>query len=155
MVALLTPVLLTGLLTACGKEGTADMEQMPQDQATTRVKQLAEKVRAASGADAFSKGSETVSPCDGKAGDLSDPDKVYYIQGIYQLRTPVAQQKTLFADVRQQLVADGMKITDERTFDDGGGDLGASRDDGYKVSLRSGEDPLIAVLVSSPCYRTP
>jgi hypothetical protein len=153
MVALLTPVVLAGLLAACG-QGGAEMQQMPQDQATNRVKELAEKVRVASGTDAFSKGSETVSPCDGKLGDLSDPDKVYYIQGIYQLRVPIAEQKTLFAGIRQQLVTDGMKITDERTFDDGGGDLGATRDDGYSVSLRSGEDPLIAVLVSSPCYRT-
>lgn len=134
--------------------GGDDVQTMPPDRATARVKQYADDTRAAVGADAFSQRDENVSPCDGRMGELSDPDEVYYVQGVYQLLVPADQQAEVLSRVRERWRRDGLTIKQERSFGTGGtGEIGATAADGYTLNLTSGQPPAMLLLVSSPCYR--
>jgi hypothetical protein len=139
---------------ACAADG-ADVQSMPPDRAKSQVHRLAEQVRTAVAVESFSQADENVSPCEGRDGELSDAGDVYYIQGIYQLLVPAADQDEALARVRRQAPADGLEIKSERSFGSGaGGELTAANTDGYAVSLTSGQPPAMQLLVSSPCYRT-
>jgi hypothetical protein len=147
--ALLVAVVAGG----CTDKGD-NVETRAPEQATGQVKRYADTTRAAVGVDAFSQAGENVTPCEGRAGELSDPDEVYYVQGIYQVMVPAGQQADALARARQRWQADGLTIKAERTFGaDGTGEVSAATDDGYSLSLTSGQPPAMALLVSSPCYR--
>lgn len=143
-------------LAACTDNGGGDVQTKAPEQATAQVKDYAEAIRAAAGVDAFSERSENVTSCEGRLGELSDPDEVYYIQGIYQLLVPAEEQAATRTRVRQQWERDGLRITGERTFGTTGtGEVKATADGGYTLALTSGEPPAMLLLVSSPCYRRP
>jgi hypothetical protein len=140
--------------TACGDKGDDDVETKAPEQATSQVKQYAETTRTAAGVDRFSQSSENVTPCEGRAGEVSNPDEVYYVQGIYQLMIPADQQADALAQVRQRWQGDGLTIKSERSFGpDGTGEIVAATDTGYSLSLTSGQPPAMLLLVSSPCYQ--
>lgn len=139
--------------TACTDQGD-DVQTMAPDQATARVKQYAETVRGTVGLDAFSQANENVTPCEGRLGELSNPDEVYYVQGVYQLMVPAERQAEILSRAREQWQRDGLTIKKERSFGaDGTGEIGVSAADGYALTLTSGEPPAMLLLVSSPCYR--
>jgi hypothetical protein len=147
-IALLTATVAVG----CGNKGD-DVEIKAPEQATTAVKAYAEATRTAAGVAAFSHANEDVSPCEGRAGELSNPEEVYYVQGIYQLMVPADEQADALAKVRQAWETDGFTIKDARTVTGGRGKVSAATTDGYSLSLTSGEPPAMVLLVSSPCYR--
>jgi hypothetical protein len=150
---LLTATLAIGL-TACTTKGNDDVQTKAPDQATSEVKQYAETTRTAIGAGAFTQANENVTPCEGRAGELSDPEDVYYVQGNYQLLVPADQQADTLAKAREQWERDGHTITKERSFGpDGTGEVSASSSDGHTLTLSSGQPPAMLLLVASPCYR--
>jgi hypothetical protein len=132
-------------LTACSNKGD-DVQTMPQEQAKTQTGTYAEATRLAAGVTSFAQSAANVTPCEGRAGELSDPDEVYYVQGIYQLLVPADQHPAVLANVRRQWESDGYTIT---------GDLTARTPDEFELSLTAGQPPAMQLLVSSPCYRNP
>lgn len=145
----------TATMSACSDKGDKDVQTMPQEQARRQVTQYAERVRTIVAADTFSQANANVTPCEGKGGELSDTESVYYIQGIYQLLIPAEDQEQALSRVQQQLQTDGLTIKTQRSFGPGkGGEVGAVSTDGYTVRLTSGQPPAMQLLVSSPCYRS-
>ncbi|GAA4955573.1 hypothetical protein GCM10025331_51340 [Actinoplanes utahensis] len=132
------------------------MQLRPQDDVKQQVQQYAEATRAAAGSDTFPQANTNVSACEGAAGELSDPDSVYYIQGIYQASVPADQQLEALRKTRQAWEDTGYTITEDRTFPDGQrGQVAAKSGDGFSFSLSSGDAPAMLLLIGSPCYRTP
>ncbi|GAA2582513.1 hypothetical protein GCM10010435_70280 [Winogradskya consettensis] len=148
--AVIVPLLLA--LAACTDKGE-DVQTKPQADAKAQVEQLATAARTAAGIASFSQSNANISGCDGRAGEISDPDEVYYVQGIYQLLVPAEQQAAAIAKVRDAWKQAGHTIKTERTFDSGGGEIIAVTTDEYDLSLGTGEPPAMSLLVSSPCYR--
>jgi hypothetical protein len=150
---LLTAGLVVGL-TACTDKGDNDVQTRAPEQATGQVKEYADATRAAAGVDAFSQANENQSPCEGRAGELSDTDEVYYIQGNYQLMVPAERQGEALAAARQRWQGSGFTIKTERSFGPGGtGEVTAVTDDGFTLTLTSGQPPAMLLVVASPCYR--
>ena len=71
------------------------------------------------------------------------------------MRLPKLDGLTLMRRVRQEWTDAGYTIKSERTFGPGqpGGEISAATDEGYDLSLTSGQPPAMQLLVSSPCYR--
>ncbi|GAA1624160.1 hypothetical protein [Actinoplanes couchii] len=142
------------LVTGCSGEGE-DMREMSQEEARQRVNQQADVVRAAAGAAEFSRSYAGVSPCDGRFGESSDIDEIYYIQGIYQMLIPAAEHAAVMAKVKGSLVDSGWTLRSERSFPSGGGEFQAGFGDEFDVLLATGEGRAVSLMVSSPCYRVP
>ncbi|MFI5931824.1 hypothetical protein [Actinoplanes sp. NPDC051494] len=129
------------------------MQSLPKTEAIAQVNALAETVRQAATTDAFKTSKAATDACENAAGELLDEAEAYRIVGTFQLLVPVAEQPQALAKVRERLEADGLTITDTRTYPKGGGLLSASRGDGYGLTFDSAEPPAMALLVVSPCYR--
>jgi hypothetical protein len=141
-------------LTACTTKGNDDVQTKAPDQATEQVKRYADVTRAAITTGMFSQANENVTPCEGRAGELSDPDEVYYVQGNYQLMVPADQQAEALAKARQQWERDGHTVKSQRSFGpDGTGETTATTSDDFTLTLSSGQPPAMLLLVASPCYR--
>lgn len=91
-------------------------------------------------------------PCDHDGSPRS-----YHAIAIAQLRIPAGQSATTLRRVRERWCDQGYRITAERTFADGRGDLSAvNPSDGYSLSLSAGEhDTILVLMVGSPCLRSP
>ncbi|WP_130507947.1 hypothetical protein [Krasilnikovia cinnamomea] len=118
------------------------------------VRQYAEDIRSTIGGQ-FTKQGESSMACTGKLGETSDD--VYSVQGAYQITLAPEKQLPTLAQFREQWKAKGWKITEDETFGENRGKLSASTgDDGYELNLTTAKTPeWLAVLIYSPCYKSP
>ena len=138
-------------LAGCTTEG-ANVESKTEADVTAAVQQRAEKVATLIG-QALREPATNASPCTGKLGE--NDRQVFTVQGAYNLTMPAEQQLETVAKVRDTFKADGYEITDDRVVS-GQGVLAAKAPDGYSFYLQSTSPPTaLALLVNSPCYRSP
>jgi hypothetical protein len=143
-------------LTACttGGAGTSVPTRAEAD-VTAEVNRYAQQVAEVIGGTRLDNPTTSPAQCTGKGGQFSAD--VFYVQGAYQLPLPVEQHRAALTTVRDRWKSDGLNITQDRTFANGGGEVSARNPaDGYTLTLTSGKPPtILALIVHSGCYRRP
>lgn len=151
-VAAVLLVAVSGIV-GCSDKGE-DVKAVPQAEAQRQVRQYADAVRSAVGAEQFTQDGENISPCEGRLGELSNTDEIYYAQGIYQMMIPADRHLEALRKARQEWENQGFTIKGERTFGPGArGEVEASTSDEYSLHFSSGNPPAMVLMVASPCYR--
>ena len=141
---LVVPMVLAG----CG--GGDDLPAMSQKDATTKVENYAGITLAASGIAVFSESAANVTGCPRDNGrGISDPDDMFYVQGIYRLTVPAGQEAATLEKVRGEWQRNGYTLESAGTS----AEVGATTGDTYRLELSAGQPPGVLLLISSPCYR--
>ena len=132
------------------------MQTATVDDVKAKVQQAADQVAATIGAGLTN---PAVSPatCEAPAGGKED-DKVFYVQGAYQIPVAPEQQVPTLAKLRDQYKQQGYTVKDDRTAaDTNTGTLTVvAPDDTFTISVQSTSPPqAVALLIHTPCYRSP
>jgi hypothetical protein len=140
-------LLLVLALAACGGGGS-DLPMLPKDAVRTQVEQYAGITLAASGVGTFSEAAANVTGCprDNSRG-MSDPDKEYYVQGIYQLPVPADQQAATLDKIRGEWQRNGYTLASPASATE----VSATTNDNYRFDLTGGQG--LRLSIASPCYR--
>ena len=151
-------VTLAGCAAGSSQEnGKMDVKRVSQADARALVEGYAHEVTTAVGTEPTPAGAlkALANPCEGRGGELSDD--VYSMLGSMQLSLPEAEQLATLARLRDRWTRQGYTVTEERTFPDGrrGTLTVRAPGDDVEISLNStSEAKAIAVLISTPCYRS-
>lgn len=126
----------------------ADTQAQVQSRLTTIVAALAVAAPAAGHNPAQAKIGPA--PCGG-----SGPE--YQVTATDSVLLDGAQHRTALAALRDQLTSHGYAVSSSHDFGDGvGGELNLRDEAGYTATISSGKgNHGLAVIVVSPCYRTP
>jgi hypothetical protein len=158
---LLTGILAAVTLTACTTITGANVDTKTEADATTAVQQYADQVADVAGSSLIDPAT-TASPCTGTGtgtgtGKLGEADRdVFTMQGAYQIALPVEKHIDTISRLRDMWKANGYSITDDRTVGGNRGVIAAKTGDGFSFTVQSTTPPtMVAVLVHSPCYKSP
>ena len=134
-------------------EGKPDVQVMTEADATRQVRDLADQVRAATGAPKLLNDRAASAPCDSAGGGGSE--QVRYVQGSYNLSLPATDHPAAFRDVRDRWQGAGWTVDDYRVRDDGDGTMSVKAPgQGFSFTLVTAKAPdTLGLIVQSSCYR--
>ena len=134
-------------------KGKPDVQVMTEADVTRQVRNLAEQVRAATGAPKLLNDRASSAPCDSATGD--DTELVRYVQGSYNMSLPAREHAAAFRKVRDQWQGAGWTIDDYRVADNGDGTMSAKAPgQGFSFTMVTAKAPdTLGLIVHSGCYR--
>jgi hypothetical protein len=150
----LTALTATALvLSACTSITGANVDTKSEADTTAAVQQYADQISAAVGGP-LTNAATNAAPCTGKLAETHSD--VYTVQGTYRIAVPAEQHVATAARLRDTWKANGWKITDDRTFNNTEAVVTAETPDGFNVNVESTKSGAnIAIMVNSPCYKSP